>query len=96
MPRVARVLALAIRLQKLVDAGEATSYAALEPVAGASRSRVSHIMSLADLAPDLQEFVLFLKAAPPREKDLRKIAREVDWTKQRKLWCDLMETRCNS
>jgi hypothetical protein len=96
VPRVARRLALAIRLQKLVDAGEATSDTVLEGIAGASRTRVSHLMALLNLSPDLQESILFLKADPPREKDLRAIAREVDWTKQRKLWCDLIEAQGKS
>jgi hypothetical protein len=95
VPRVARLLALAIRLQKLVE-GEATSYAALERIASASRSRVSHIMSLLDLAPDIQEAILFLQRDAPREMDIRKIAREADWTQQRKLWGDLIDARGKS
>ena len=96
VPRVARVLALAIRLQKLIDAGEAASYAALERVAGASRARVSQILGLQNLAPDLQESILFLTTDPPREKDIRKIAREADWVKQRSLWYELRKARVKS
>lgn len=93
VPRLARLLALAIRLQELVDAGEATSYAALERVAGVSRSRVSQIMSLLNLAPDIQESILFWKHPPPREDEIRKIARQADWAKQRQLWFELAQAQ---
>ena len=59
VPRLARLLALAIRFQELLDGGEATSYTALEPVAGVSRSRVSQIMSLLNLAPDIRNRFCF-------------------------------------
>ena len=89
VPRLARLLALAIRLQELLDRGEATSYAALEQVAGVSRARVSQVMSLLDLAPDIQESILCLQRQPPRENEVRKIAREPDWVTQRQLWYEL-------
>ena len=91
VPRLARLLALAIRLQELLDRGEATSYQALEQVAGVSRSRVSQVMSLLGLAPDIQESILCLRKQPPRENKIRKIAREPDWVTQRQLWHALTE-----
>ena len=89
VPRVARLLALVIRLQELLDRGEATSYRALEQVAGVSRSRVSQVMSLLDLAPDIQESILWSPQQPPLENEIRKIAREPDWVIQRQLWYEM-------
>jgi hypothetical protein len=60
-----------------------------------SRARLSQIMMLTNLAPVIQEAVLLL---PRRvsgqelvtEKQLRGIARQVDWDCQRKLFGSLM------
>jgi hypothetical protein len=44
----------------LVRRGEVADYAELANVGRVSRARISQIMSLLSLAPDLQEQVLFL------------------------------------
>jgi hypothetical protein len=48
-------------------------------------------MSLLSLAPDIQEEILFLSATEKgrdriNESDLRPIAAELDWRKQRRMW----------
>ena len=63
-----------------------------------SRPRLSQIMQLAQLAPDIQEQVLFLPPTlegPDRvfESQLRGIARVIDWDKQKELFRTLQETR---
>ncbi len=56
-----------------------------------SRARFTQIMSLLNPAPDIQEAILFLPLVK-RGKDtvtecqLRPIAQEVDWERQRELW----------
>jgi hypothetical protein len=94
VPRVARLLALAHRLEGLLHAGVARDYAELGRLGHVTRARVSQIMSLLYLAPDLQEQVLFL--APTRRgrdpvilRDLLPIAAEPDWKRQRRLWAAL-------
>jgi hypothetical protein len=91
VPRVSRLVALAIRLQDLVGAGAVASYADAARLGHVTRARVSQIASLLNLAPDIQEEVLFLPATtggrdPISERHLRPIAAVSDWTRQRRLW----------
>lgn len=90
VPRIARRLAIAMKYEELLQQGTAGSYAELSGTAMVSRSRVSHVMSLLDLAPDIQEAILFAQPTSPearlRERDIRSIAREVEWSKQREMW----------
>src|SRR5262249_57194878 len=68
VPRVARLLALAHRLEGLLRAGVARDYAELGRLGRVTRARVSQIMSLLYLAPDIQEAILFLPP-PTRGRD---------------------------
>lgn len=94
VPRLSRLMSLAIRMQKLVDEGEVADYADLARLAHVSRARITQIMNLLHLAPDIQEDILFLPAtdggrAPIRERMVRPIAAVPDWRKQRKMWSEL-------
>jgi hypothetical protein len=55
VPRVSRLLALALRLDELVRAGVIPDYATLAELAHVSRARISQIMNLLVLAPDNPE-----------------------------------------
>ena len=95
VPRVARLMALAIRLQNLMDTGEVADYSTLADIGHVSRARITQIVNLTLLAPDIQEAILFLptiKQGPDRitERDLRPLAAEPDWGKQREMWAELM------
>jgi hypothetical protein len=95
VPRVARLLALAIRLEQLVQARVIANYAALAELGHVSRARVTQILNLLLLAPDIQEALLFL---PRTERgrdaihlgDLQRLTLVVDWKQQRKLWQALL------
>ena len=95
IPRVARLMALAIRLERLIAEGRVPNYAALARLAHVSRARITQITNLTLLTPDIQEAILFL---PPVhqgpdtiiERDLRPIAAELNWTRQRMLWAALL------
>jgi hypothetical protein len=68
-------MALAIRMEKLVRSGEVTDYADLARLGHVTRARVTQIMNLLSLAPDIQEEILFLPkavhgCAPLRERHL--------------------------
>jgi hypothetical protein len=97
VPRVARLMALALRLEELVRAGRVGSYSELASLGHVTRARVSQVMSLLHLAPDIQEALLFL---PPTERgrdpiilaDLMPIAARIDWRTQRRLWRRLLPT----
>ena len=95
VPRVARLMALSLRLDELVRTGQVASYSALASLGQVTRARISQIVSLLHLAPDLQEAILFL---PPTLRgrdaiilaDLMPIAACMDWRKQRRLWRRLL------
>jgi len=98
VPRVARLMALAIRFDALVREGTVSTQADLAAVGHVTRARVTQIMNLLHLAPDLQEAILDLPPVragrdPITEHDLRPIAAEVEWTAQRSLWRRHYQTR---
>jgi hypothetical protein len=100
VPRVARLLALALRIDEQVRQGELASYAEVAVLGHVSRARVSQIMNLLNLAPDLQESILFLPRTehgrdPIILRDLQPIASILDWRKQRVHWQQFTKhTRC--
>ncbi len=83
VPRVARLLALAIRMEELVQSGEVADYAELARLGRVTRSRMSQIMSLLQLAPDIQEEILFLPAATKGRVPVTK--RQLGWRLWRRL-----------
>ena len=97
VPRLSRLMALAIHMQELVDSGEVADYAELAQLAHVSRARMTQIMNLLHLAPDIQEEILFLpptdgSRSPIREHMVRPIAAIIDWRKQRRMWRELKGT----
>ncbi len=94
VPRIARLMALALRFEELLRQGEVHDYADLARLGHVTRARVTQIMNLLNLAPDIQEELLFL---PPTEtgKDhikewqVRPIAAMPCWKLQRQPWHDL-------
>ncbi len=65
IPRVARLMALATRLETLIATGRVPNYVALARLAHVSRARITQITNLTLLAPDIQEAVLFLTSSTP-------------------------------
>jgi len=91
LPRATRLMALAIRLEGLLKAGTVQNYADLARREGVSTTRISQIMKLRSLAPAIQEQLLFLTEEADRiqESALRRIAEEMDWRRQVKLFAEL-------
>ena len=91
--RVAQMLALAHRLQAAIDQGEYQDRADLARQLGFTRARVTQILDLLLLAPDIQEQILFAEAVdgvePVSERVLRPLVRTSAWAKQRDLWNNL-------
>ena len=78
-PRIARLLALAHKLDALVRSGAIANYGELARLGHITPARLTQIMVLLHLAPAIQEYILFLSAGDARlikELELRKIARE--------------------
>jgi hypothetical protein len=97
VPRVSRQMALALRFDELVRTGQVARYSALASLCHVTRARVSQIVSLLHLAPDIQEALLFLPLTvrgrdPIILADLMPIAACYDWRKQRRLWRQLLPT----
>jgi hypothetical protein len=95
VPRVARFLALAIRFEQLIRAGSIENYSELARLGHVSQARVSQVMNLLYLAPDIQEQILFLPRTergrdPIHLRQLQPLAAALDWRKQRRLWQDLV------
>jgi hypothetical protein len=82
IPRVTRLMALAIKFQDMVDRGEVRDYADLARLGYVTRARLTQIMNLLLLAPDLQERLL-LSEALIKERRLREIVAIVEWRHQR-------------
>lgn len=98
VPRVARFMALAIRFDELIRSGVVTDYAELARLAHVTRARITQIMNLRLLAPDIQEAILFLAPVeqgrdPILLRQLQPIALAADWRKQRRTWSELTEAR---
>jgi hypothetical protein len=88
--RVARMLALAHECEALIAAGVVADRAELAGVLGFTRARVTQLMDLTLLAPDIQEEILVAEVEPGRdpvtEHALRVIVRANDWREQRCRW----------
>ena len=94
VPRVSRLMALAIRFGDLVRSGEMTSYAELARLGRVTRARMTQVMSLLCLTSDIQEEILVLpRTVKGRDRvqlrHLLPIAALSDWRQQRVRWKNL-------
>jgi hypothetical protein len=94
VPRVSRFMALALRFEAHLRTGHVRTYSALARLGRVSRPRISQILNLLNLAPDIQEAILLLPRIE-RGRDaiilraLQPIASTLNWHKQRRLWAEL-------
>ena len=91
IPRIARLMALAHHVDELVRSGTVASYAVAARLGRVSRARLSQIIGLLNLAPDLQEQLLFLKhpargRPAPVLRRVLSVASALDWDEQRRRW----------
>lgn len=96
LPQITRVLALAIHFEEMILRGEAKDYADIGRLGCLCRERVSQIMRLIYLAPDIQIELLYLPPVPSgrypiSEAALRKIASLLSWADQRNEWARLKQ-----
>lgn len=100
VPRVSRLMALAIRLDRLIQSGEVADQAELARLGHVTRARLTQIMNLLQLAPDVQEAILFLPVTERgrdnvTERDLRAVVNKSDWRRQRRKWKAFSEKVAN-
>ena len=94
IPRISRYMALAIHFEDLIRQGVVTDYADLARLGHVTRARVTQVMNLRLLAPEIQEQLLFMKTTvAPVEliqlKWLQAVATDFNWEGQRKHWKSL-------
>lgn len=91
LPRITRLMALAIHFDRLVRAGEIHDYAELAKLGNVTRARVTQIMNLTNLAPEIQEELLFLpRVSEGRDplilRQFQSIAARLSWREQKRDW----------
>jgi hypothetical protein len=98
VPRISRLMALAIKFDGLIRSGAIENHAELARLGKVTRARVSQILNLLHLAPDIQETLLFLPRVEEGRalitlRQLQLICRVTDWQKQRRQWLALTKHR---
>jgi hypothetical protein len=91
VPRITHLLALALKFEGLLQRGVVKDYADLARLGRVSRPRVTQIMNLLSLAPDIQQQILSWAREGPgghslREASVRALSSEVIWSRQREQW----------
>ena len=95
LPRIPRLMALAIQIEERIERRELHDYAEVARVGYVTRARMTQIMNLLHLAPDIQEAILFpgddLDAhGMPHGRALRDLCLEVKWKNQRRIWSEAL------
>lgn len=86
IPRIARLVALAHKFQGMLNAGAVASMADLARLGRVTRARMTQVMDLLLLAPDIQEELLFL---PPQVRGRDAITlRELRYVMQTPVWLE--------
>ena len=80
-------MALAIHFDGLIQSGAVANYAELARLGNVTRARMTQIMNLLNLAPEIQEELLFLPRVQQERgkvclRDLHLIASLSNWTEQ--------------
>jgi hypothetical protein len=98
-PLLRQNLVLAYQIQELFEKEKAKKLGQVGQWLHMTHARISQIMNLLFLAPDIQEEILFLddeKVFQLTEHKIRKIPVEVKWTKQREMWNEICKNVVNS
>ncbi len=97
VPRITRLLALALKFEGMVRSGVVGNYTVLAQLGQVSRSRLTQVGNLLNLAPDIQEEILFLRTEEAEqlrisEASVRKLSAILEWGEQRAHWRRLRQT----
>ncbi len=92
VPRISRLLALALKMEEMIQEGAVKNYSELARRGQVSAARITQVMNLLHLAPDVQEQVLLGHAADHRlrESAVRKLSTVVLWSEQRNRWREVL------
>lgn len=91
VPRISRLMALATHFDQLLREGTVPDQSELARLAHVTQPRMTQIMNLNLLAPDIQEQLLFLQPVTRghdliHERGLRPLTQMPDWRAQRRAW----------
>ena len=94
VPRITRLLALALKYEELIRTGAVINYAVLARLGQVSRARMTQMTGLLNLAPDIQEEILFLRPTEGKQLEIsepliRKLTGTLLWNQQREQWRNL-------
>jgi hypothetical protein len=94
-------MALAIHFDGMLHRGEVRDLAELARLGHVTRARATQILNLTMLAPDIQESLLFLPAVAAgrdtiKEWQVRPIAAEPLWGRQRRMWAALAKNELST
>jgi len=94
VPRIARLMALALKFEQMIRQAVVPDYSVLAAVGWVSRARVTQIMNLLNLAPDIQEQILYLSRETAErcgicEQSIRRMSSLLLWSGQRARWAAL-------
>lgn len=93
-PRISRLMALAIHFDRLIREGKVSGVAELARLCHVTQPRMTQVMNLNHLAPDIQEQLLFLPKVmngrdPIHERLIRPLSKLVGWRNQRQRWAGI-------
>lgn len=102
VPRVARLMALAIKMESVLRQGGTLSQTDLAELGCVTKARMTQILNMTLLSPEIQAAILDLPPVerghdPISESDLRPVCAEPCWSRQEELWRRLVasvSTRC--
>jgi hypothetical protein len=87
VPRITRLMALAIKFEDMIARGEVRDYAEIARLGFVTRARLTQIMNLLLLAPEIQEAILMQAGIPDfmttGETKLRRLTTIADWERQK-------------
>lgn len=98
VPRIARLMALAIRFDRLIRDGTVADQSELARLACVTQPRMTQIMNLLHLAPEIQEDLLHMPSGVEGrdaigERHMRAIAGQQAWLRQHEMWTSLQHSR---
>ena len=84
-------MALAIGFDQLIQDGVVEDQGEIARLGHVTPARLSQIMGMLYLAPEIQEAILFLPRVNEgrdmvTEREVRRITRSLDWDEQRRCW----------
>jgi hypothetical protein len=97
-PRISKLMALALHFDRLVSSRQLTDWTEIARLTMVTQPRITQVMNLMHLSPDIQEELLFLPKVlkgddPIHEKMLRPVCAEISFARQRSLWAELKVSR---